>query len=159
MSILRDTIVWDDSLLLGIPLLDEQHKSMVNISNELFAACIESPENANSHFIKSVYNAIADIHRHFSKEEKLMSMLFYQGTVRHKREHTNFFFNVVKQLRAHETGKKIVPEQFVYFFKDWLLSHITVSDRVLATHIKEMNRTGKLKQIFETKQEKALLSA
>ena len=159
MSLVQDTIVWNSRFILGIPLLDNQHKNMVNIANELFAACIESPDIANDHFLKNASGAIEKMYYHFSNEEKLMTVLDYHGFIHHKREHENFIGEAFKLSKEHKSGNKIIPHRFVYFFRDWLLSHMMISDRVLANYIHKMKQNGELKQMLEGKQEGVLLTA
>jgi len=159
MSLAQDTIVWNNRYILGIPVLDKQHRHMVDIANELFAACIESPDIVSNHFLENASIAIARMNYYFIKEEKLMAILYYQGYLHHKREHENFMGEALKQSEELKFNKKIIPRSFVYFFRDWLLSHITVSDKVLANYILEMRQSGRLRQLLEVRQEGALLTA
>ena len=38
----KDLIRWDSKLLLGIPIIDEQHKHLVELCNKLYTEVMES---------------------------------------------------------------------------------------------------------------------
>ena len=159
MDLLQETIVWDKRFILGIPLIDKQHELIVNVANELNYASNESPNAANDRFRDAAGCAVASIHNHFSTEEKLMVLLGFHGSFNHKREHENFIREVLEQSKQHKSGKKIVPRIFVHFFRDWLLSHFVVSDRVFVNYILDMKRNGQLRQLLESKPDIFPLSA
>jgi hemerythrin len=44
-------------------------------------------------------------------------------------------------------GKMFVPNTFVRFLKDWILTHIAVSDKKYSTYIFDLKKQGKLQGI------------
>ena len=79
----KDLIRWDPKFTLGIPLIDEQHKHLVELCNKLYTEVMESRlkyekdnntqwQNALAGTLKECVNYVAT---HFSSEEKLMKLV------------------------------------------------------------------------------------
>ena len=132
-------IEWNDRLKLGIPLVDRQHERLVDLTNILHIACLRSAETANHFFIKAAHDAVDYANYHFTTEEKMMIFLEYPGFQNHKKEHENFVKEVLNQEKKF-TSDRFVPNRFVYFLKEWILSHIAVSDKALAVYILGLKR-------------------
>ena len=151
-----DTISWENRYILGIPLIDKQHEQIVNITNELSAGLVDL---SNVNFSEKTMDAISYIHYHFSTEEKLMVLLDFSGYHHHKREHENFINEIFKYAEQYKSGKKDAPNRLVYYLKEWIFSHIIVSDRVFTNFIQEKRRNGDLRQMLLLTPQSVPLSA
>jgi hemerythrin len=124
------------------------------MANKLYSACHYSNEAAKEQFKKTVHEAVAYVTYHFSTEEKIMVAVNYPGLSVHKKEHNDFTQEVLTQVRAFEEGKKFVPNLFVRFLKDWVLSHIAVTDSKLGEFLIMLQKEGKLGEITMKKKVK-----
>jgi hemerythrin len=139
-------VEWDDKYLIGIPLIDEQHKELIRLTNELYKGCLAGDGAARAFFSEAVRGAMDYVKYHFSAEEKILENVKYPYLARHKKEHEDFVFKMVEDVKNFQEGKKFVPNNFVRFLKDWILSHIAIADTRYAKYIRDLKRQGKLGQ-------------
>ena len=141
-------IEWSVRLKIGIPLIDSQHQKLVNATNELHDACRQSREVAKSSFIDVARKVAAYVQYHFSVEEKMMLLLEFSDYPAHKREHELFVREILEQIKNFSNQKAFVPNRFVYFLKEWILSHIAVCDKAMAEYVLNLKNNKKLQRLF-----------
>ena len=140
-------VVWSERYSMGIKIVDDQHKGLLNFVNELFNHAT-GDEHAEREYFKSVIQqAVKYIKVHFDTEEKLMTKTNFPGYPEHKKIHDEFTMTVVKSVKDFEGGKRLVLEKFAYFLKDWVLTHVAVEDVKYADYFRKIatrNAEGKL---------------
>jgi hemerythrin len=143
---MRDTnlVAWDDQYLIGIPLIDEQHKKLIDMTNELYLGCLKGDDAAEAYFLKTIHEAVDYVRFHFSTEEKILERIKYPDFTTHKKEHEDFAREIIQQVDAFQKGKKFVPNVFVRYLRDWVLTHIAVSDKLYAKYLLDMKKQGLL---------------
>jgi hemerythrin len=137
-------VEWDDNYLIGIPLIDDQHKELIRLTNDLFNACLKSGEAANEHFKLAIHEMVNYTKFHFSAEEKIMENVKYPELENHKKQHESFVMQVLADVKNFEEGKRFVPNNFVRYLRDWILAHIAVSDKRYSKYIFEIKKQGEL---------------
>jgi hemerythrin len=140
----RVFVEWDDRYSVGIPLIDEQHKQLIEMTNTLYEACLGGTETARAHFREVVRGTVDYVRYHFAAEEKLLENVKYPGFAPHKREHESFVLKIVEGVRNFEEGRQFVPNIFVRYLKDWILAHIAVEDKKYAEYILDLKKQGAL---------------
>jgi hemerythrin len=140
----QNIVEWNNRLSVGISLIDDQHKKLVAMTNELYFACNYSTDFGKAQFERTVHGAVTYVKYHFATEEKIMEKTFYPGMENHKKEHTEFIQKVLENVKAFEEGKFYVPNHFVRFLKDWILSHIAITDSKLGMFLTDLQKNGKL---------------
>ena len=140
----QNYVKWDDRYSIGIPLVDNQHKQLVVLTNELYKACHFSNEAAKEKFRKAIREAVAYVKFHFSVEERIMEKADYPEYAVHKKHHIEFIQEILNNVMAFETGKRFVPRQFAKFLWDWILSHIAITDSKLRDHLLKLYDAGKI---------------
>jgi hemerythrin len=140
-------VEWDDRFSVGIPLVDSQHKQLIVMTNALYLACSYNTAAAKAQFQNTVHQAVAYVKYHFSTEEQIMEKTAYPGMADHKKQHADFVQTVFDNVKAFEEGKNFVPNQFVRFLKDWVLSHIAITDSKLGDFLIKLQKEGKLGKI------------
>ena len=148
MSTKQIAIEWSDRLKLGLPLVDRQHERLVELTNNLYFACLKSPDIANSFFMNATSEAVEYVKYHFTTEEKIMVILEYPGYSIHKSQHHGFVMEVLRQSANLPTGRSLAPNRFVHFLKEWILSHIAVSDKAMVDYILSLKNHEKLLNLF-----------
>jgi hemerythrin-like metal-binding protein len=136
----KDFIEWSDKYSVGIIKVDDQHKSIVRMINELYAGCREGKEKANEIFRKTIKGLVEYIQLHFKAEEGLLIKYKYpeNGFRAHKIEHEKFVVKVSEMLNDFKENRIIVLDDIIIFLKDWLLNHIATIDKVYFEFLKEM---------------------
>ncbi|MEI0580806.1 bacteriohemerythrin [Brachyspira pilosicoli] len=115
-------------------IIDNQHKELVNIINELYLSTINNGES-NGAFIKAVKKCIDYTQYHFKTEEKIMDLINYSDAENHKAMHKNFCVELVNQIRRYEEGQPFVANKFLKYLKDWLLEHIAFRDKIFVEEV------------------------
>ena len=138
----QNFVDWEDRFSVGVPVIDNQHKRLITMTNELHNACQHSDDYANEQFVKTVREAVAYVKYHFSTEEQVMEQIGYPGLLDHRRIHTGFAQEVLKNALYYKEGKKFVPNLFVRFLRDWILSHVAFIDSDMGEYIVELQNTG-----------------
>jgi hemerythrin len=141
-------VEWDDKYSVGIPLIDEQHKDLIQLTNELYLNCLEGDNAARSFFSKTIRGTLKYARSHFSMEERLMKSIRYPRLAEHKERHKDFILNMVVEVQSFHGGKKFVPNAFVRYLKDWILSHIAIEDTQYARYIIDLKKQGALENFI-----------
>ncbi|MCL2190788.1 MAG: bacteriohemerythrin [Treponema sp.] len=139
-------IPWEDRFAVGIPMVDDQHKELLNLANALHDTCRQGKEFVPAGFKKAAVAAVDYVKVHFSAEEKIMERVNYPEMAEHRAEHQEFIKKVLAEVRNFEDGVSFVPNRFVVFLKDWILSHIALMDRKMAAYVLDFAKKGSLKQ-------------
>ncbi|MCE1188141.1 MAG: bacteriohemerythrin [Ignavibacteria bacterium] len=120
-------INWADSMSVGIPEIDDQHKKLIDLTNLFYAAMnAGKSREVTGHIIAEL---VAYTEYHFSAEEQLMESRSYPGLEEHKKEHLKLTLQVKDLYVRHEKGNLIISMEIMNFLRDWLNNHIKESDR------------------------------
>ncbi|MDR1025219.1 MAG: bacteriohemerythrin [Treponema sp.] len=138
-------VEWDDRYSVGIPLIDEQHKELIRLTNELYQGCLTGDDEAREFFFNAARGATDYVKYHFSAEERMMENIKYPYLAEHRRRHEDFIIKVLEDVKSFQGGRKFVPNNFVRFLRDWILSHIAIEDTRYARYIMELKRQGRLR--------------
>jgi len=135
-------IPWDERYALGIPLVDEQHKKLLDLANALYDACREGSKSAKDAFRNAARDIVEYVKVHFSTEEKLMKRVNFPETVEHKEEHKEFVKQFLAEVKAFEDGKPFVSNAFANFLKGWILNHVAHTDKRMGNYLLAMAKKG-----------------
>ena len=132
----EDLIVWSPMYSTGIKILDDQHKGLCNIINELFNHSTGDEVEERNYFKEVIQEMVQYIKEHFATEEKIMLATKYPGYAEQKKSHDEFTLKVINSVRDFEAGKRLVLVKLANFLKEWLLSHIAIMDIQYADYFK-----------------------
>lgn len=122
-----DFITWNDNYSVGINQLDEQHKHIVSMLNDLHVAM---RERKGKEFVEKVLVELVNYsEEHFNSEEKLFDEYDFPGSEAHKAEHDKFIDDVLAFKKDFDAGKLFLSIKVMDFLKDWLLKHILATDK------------------------------
>jgi hemerythrin len=138
MVVNSELVSWSPSFSVGIKLIDDQHKGLLKLTNDLFNHCVGDEASEREYFKSVITKAIDYIKVHFSTEEKIMIATKFSGYREHKRQHDAFVLTVVEQVNAFNEGKAFTLLAFTKFLKDWVLTHIAVSDKLYFEYFKKI---------------------
>jgi hemerythrin len=118
---------WSDSFSIGLQEVDEQHKVLVGLLNELHEAIVK---HHGSQAARDVLNRLAEYTRtHFTVEESLMRLLNYPEFQQHKQMHEDLLHQVIDLQHKLDTGQAAITFELLHFLKVWLTKHINESDK------------------------------
>ncbi|WP_157154525.1 bacteriohemerythrin [Brachyspira murdochii] len=144
VSIKKPWIKWETKFQTGYKRIDDQHKELVNIINDLYETGVVG--DLSNEYVRRSFNAI--IKRtidyatyHFSYEEKIMKAINYSIARDHISKHRSFSIKVVEEVNKYENGDNLVIEDFIDFLKNWLINHIIVEDKKFIYELKTSLKT------------------
>lgn len=120
-------IPWNDSLSVGVQIIDNQHKVLVNTLNDLHAAMMEGKANQVTGPI--LRRLLAYTRDHFSLEEEMLADAGYAELETHKLEHRELARKVEGYMARFESGDIALNPHLMNFLRDWLRMHIQGADR------------------------------
>lgn len=122
---------WDDSLLVGNEMIDDDHRTLVQSLNDLYEAGDDDTQAiGNVLDTLGIYTA-----EHFAREEALMAETRYGDTANHKKEHALLLKLYVENRNAFRAGQATRMD-LVKFLKMWLAGHIKNTDTKLASYVR-----------------------
>ena len=127
-------LVWNDTFSVDIQEIDEQHKNLVAMLNELSKAM---HEHHGSAACRSILDQLADYTRtHFLLEESLMRLTHYPGFEIHKKQHEDLIREVAALQAKLDSGTVVITFELLHFLKEWLSHHIMESDKRFGAYFK-----------------------
>ena len=144
----KDFIKWDPKFALGIPIIDEQHKHLVELCNKLYTEVLDSRlkyendnntqwQNALAGTLKECVNYVAT---HFSNEEKIMKLVGYEHFSEHKNRHDEFTKKVLETAKGFSSMDFSDAIKFCKFLYEWILSHIAHEDKLYVKKVLEYKK-------------------
>jgi hemerythrin len=130
-------IEWDESLSVGVSLIDEQHKMLIQKLSDLSSAFRLGLEQ--NKVIKTLEFMIDYTDFHFSAEEKVMEEKNYPGLGEQKQLHEEFkvtLNNILEDYKEEGTTPEIATSINV-FLLNWLIKHIMGTDSKLGKFLTE----------------------
>jgi hemerythrin len=120
-------ITWNDSLSVHVDEMDQQHKKLVALINELNDAM--SVGKGKDVLEKIVDDLAAYTTVHFKAEERYFAQFRYPDTFNHRIEHLAFAKKVADFRDGFESGKLPLTVEVMKFLSEWLRKHIMGTDR------------------------------
>jgi len=126
-------VVWKDEYSVGIDSIDQQHKKLLNLINQLQTAIDYS---TGEQFEREALDELVDYTKtHFSYEEGLMRDNGYPGFEAHKIQHEKMFDKVREVLASYEQDGDSAMTNAVNYLKDWLINHINGTDKEYSRYL------------------------
>ena len=120
-------IDWNSKMGLGVEEIDEQHKKLVDIVNELHDAL---KNNSYEEELMTIFGELVDYTKyHFSEEEQMMEKAGYEDLESHKKQHVRFVEKLNRLRNRVYEGKKEISIELSTFLSNWLIGHILHSDK------------------------------
>ena len=123
----RNYIAWKDQYSVGIDSIDQQHRKLVNLINQLMTAVDYS---TGEEFEREALAELVDYTKtHFSYEEGLMEDNGYPDFEAHREQHRAMIAEVEKVLAEYEKDQDMAMRHACDYLKDWLVNHINGTDK------------------------------
>ncbi len=137
-----DFLSWSENMSVNIEEIDNQHKKLIGIINNLY----EAMKVAKGYeVLDDVLDKLLDYaHYHFETEEKYFEEFEYSDSQLHMNEHKNFFDQIVKFKKAltgdtlmNDEGDIILSVELWVTLKQWFANHVLVFDKKYMPLFKE----------------------
>ncbi|MFQ5643880.1 MAG: bacteriohemerythrin [Thiogranum sp.] len=128
-------IQWKDEYNVGIESIDQQHRKLVSLINQLQTAVDYS---TGEEFEREALDELVDYTKtHFGFEEGMMEQYDYPDLEPHKAQHRKMIAKVEEVLAEYEQDHDRAMFQAVTFLKDWLINHINGTDKQYSSFLIE----------------------
>jgi hemerythrin-like metal-binding protein len=123
-------ITWKDYYSVNDPLLDAEHKQIIECINELYSA-LKNPTQGE--LIKRVLDTLVQYtETHFKHEEERLKEADFPNFEAHKALHDEMK-RLTIGLRTHLTS--VTAHDVLVFLKDWWLEHIQGEDKLYSSYM------------------------
>ena len=129
---------WNDSYSVGIESIDNDHKKLILLINNLQTSIDYKTDNE---FEKQTLDDVVDYTKyHFTREEDLMEKDGYSDFVAHKAQHQKMIDKVTELVQAYEKDeskgiKAGAIESLLMYLKSWLINHINGTDQEYSEYL------------------------
>ncbi len=128
-------IAWDDALSVNIQLIDRQHRKLVDMINELFAALRAGRGNE---VLAPILDALVTYTaQHFAEEERMMASHNYPELANHQDAHRQLVARVTEFQQKLRQGQATISSDLFNFLKSWLLHHIKEEDKAYGPYLNQ----------------------
>lgn len=127
-------IAWGPGLVVGIPLIDQQHEELIGRLNALARAI--SGGEGETEIQRTLGFLMEYVKCHFAAEEGIMEAAGYPELPEHKCQHQEFVRTLdrLEEEFREEGSTKILAESLNTLLVNWLLAHIGKVDPQFARH-------------------------
>jgi len=126
-------VAWEDDLSVGIKSIDDDHKKLLTLINNLQTAVYYPTGEA---FERQALKELVDYTKyHFEREEKMMLDNDYQDFEPHKRQHEEMIAQVQAYCKRYEKDPEATIEEMAEFLKGWLINHIAGTDQKYSDYL------------------------
>ncbi|WP_170826963.1 bacteriohemerythrin [Magnetovibrio blakemorei] len=125
-------LVWDDNLSIGIDAIDDDHKALILLLDNLTDQALMKG-NVDEALTELIEHTLA----HFKREEVVMEVCAYPYLQYHRDVHRKLTQDVgqfAARWRVHRDTQ--ITLELLSFLRDWLVNHITKDDAALAPYVK-----------------------
>lgn len=120
-------MTWSSKYSVGVQALDDQHKRLIAILNELHAAMLKGQaQKVAGPLLDKLLEHTRD---HFSTEEAMMSEARFAGLAEHRLKHQELAGRVGDYVVRYRRGDNSVYIELLNFLRDWLTNHMQKEDR------------------------------
>jgi hemerythrin len=121
-----EKIIWNENFSVGVREMDEQHKRLIGIINEL----IETDNTTvDSETIFDILTKMTNYAlSHFEEEEQYMIKYNYPDYSIHKDQHSKFKDQLITFCKDTKVHKESIPTEIFSYLKTWFTNHILETD-------------------------------
>ena len=126
-------VAWDASFSVGIDAIDEHHRHLFDIANELHEVVSKRRGGREVARLLKALDLYAQVH--FRAEEMMMDHYSYPGALRQKHQHRVFHDRLREFHQELHVNPLTAQHDVLDFVRNWLVAHIRDEDtqlRVLA---------------------------
>jgi len=121
-------MTWNENMSVGVKVLDEDHKRLVAMINELHDGL--KAGHGKDALGKILDTLISYTKSHFAREEQFFARTGYPNSAVHKKEHDDLTRQVLEVQAKFKGGATTgLSLEVMAFLKNWLTNHIQGSDK------------------------------
>jgi len=127
----NDWVKWSDELKIGIDVIDEHHRYLFDLINDLFEVVTNKRGAREVARLVKATDAYARVH--FRTEEQMMKHYGYDGIKGQEKQHHAFESKIREFYEELHINPLVAQFDVLTYLRDWLIHHIHVEDAKLYT--------------------------
>jgi hemerythrin-like metal-binding protein len=135
-----ELFTWDNKYSVNNKELDNHHKRLFVIFNNLYKSCLAKDHKVTLGSIIEELSSYATYH--FAAEEQYMKSIGYKDIGKHLAEHKFFADRITKQQYNKDLSDSVVSKETVLYLWNWLLNHVMTEDKKYAIHLNRRHQHG-----------------
>lgn len=131
-------VVWDESMSVGVAVLDAEHKQLLDLFNGLLESGITPAAREE---LSALLGSLRDyVTVHFAREEALMERRRFPDLDAHLAAHRYFADEVEKLHRDFEgDNTTMLRLDLILLLKEWFVEHIQETDALYKPYVAELS--------------------
>lgn len=127
-------MTWTEKLSVGVAVLDDDHKRLVAMLNDLYDAM---QAGHGKELVGPTLEGLVEYAKlHFAREEKFFAQTGYPLAAAHKQEHDDLTRQVLEVRNKYAAGVTAsLSMDVLKFLRNWLIGHIQGSDQKYRPHL------------------------
>ena len=130
-------IVWNESMSVGVPEMDEDHRQLVALLN-LADAILKAGKQEDA--VAILNRLLEETKLHFQREEKLLDEIGFEGAEEHRQEHDHVLQTAL-QWQAHFHGGADLTLDNLTKFQTWFDAHVHGADMQYGAFLKSKEKS------------------
>lgn len=130
-------IQWTTTMSVGLDELDEDHKLLISVINQLDRNTDAEPRSDVIRQCLMQLRRYAEFH--FAREEKVMTACKFPGIGVQESEHRDFIKRIKDVTERFDAGPEnaanVVNRELLDFLRDWLTHHIMIEDMAYRPYV------------------------
>jgi hemerythrin-like metal-binding protein len=122
-------VKWNESLSTGIDTIDEHHRYLFDLINDLFEVVKHKRGAGEIAKLLKATDAYAQVH--FRTEEQMMRHYGYDGIYRQEQQHHAFEARIQEFYEELHENPLVAQFNVLSYLRDWLIHHISIDDAEL----------------------------
>lgn len=122
-------VAWDESLSVGIDTIDEHHRYLFDLINDLYE--VVSHKGGAREVARLVKSTDIYAKVHFRTEEKMMQHYGYAGINLQEQQHHEFEAKIREFYEELHLNPLVAQFDVLSYLRDWLIQHIRIEDAKL----------------------------
>ncbi len=123
-------IQWENIYSVGIKEIDEQHKKLISLINQLLYIIKDEKIASHHDELKTILSDLINYtNYHFETEEKYFAKFNYEDTEEHIEKHHEFRAKIMNISQEYKNNELETSYDLIEFLEDWFIDHINGTDK------------------------------
>lgn len=140
MDNVPEKIRWNEAYRVGAPIIDNDHRRLIGILNDLSRAVDLGKGEMVLGAILARLQKYTEFH--FRNEELWMAEIGYPALEEHRALHGDLKKSVLDYRARFESGERLALVEMLNFLSDWLVNHIQGEDLKISRWLAETSPTA-----------------
>lgn len=127
---------WKSSYESGHPLIDQQHRELFRLGNQLITASLNQDTHRED-FLQLADDLIEHVARHFSDEEAILAEIGYDDLEQHHRAHNGLLARARKLRDQAERGTATTRDVIQFLANNVVKQHMLTADMAFFSQLPE----------------------